>query len=156
MKSSNTNNQSARSKTTGRKKFIIAGIVAIAIALFCVFGLKIFSPKPVVQVMKSYGNMNHEVTYDKNNITDEEVDYLADGLTRANFFDNAVTKYIYIKKIKDTVNFSISANPLITSNPPAMQAFVDLRKNMQKQFPKNKIVIDLVVFNFKNVIKRIE
>jgi hypothetical protein len=106
--------------------------------------------------MKSYGNMNHEVTYDKNNITDEEVDYLADGLTRANFFDNAVTKYIYIKKIKDTVNFSISANPLITSNPPAMQAFVDLRKNMQKQFPKNKIVIDLVVFNFKNVIKRIE
>jgi hypothetical protein len=156
MNQDNTNNPSTGSKAKSRKLAIIISLGTIAIALFLIFGLGIFSKSKPVVVMKSYGNMNHEVTYDKNNITDEEVDYLADGLTRANFFDNAVTKYIYIKKIKDTVNFSISANPLITSNPPAMQAFVDLRKNMQKQFPKNKIVIDLVVFNFKNVIKRIE
>jgi ABC-type antimicrobial peptide transport system permease subunit len=161
MESNNTNGPAANNKIVGtrsqsRKKLLIFGIAAIAIALFCIFGLGLFSKPKVVQVMKAYGKMNHEVTYDKNNITEEEVDYLANGLTKANFFDEAATKYVYIKKIHKTVELSISANPLITGNPPAMQAFDDLRKNMQKQFPNNKIVINLVVYNFNNVLKRLE
>jgi hypothetical protein len=156
MNQDNTNNQSAESKIKNRKKAVILGVGAIAIALFCVFGLGLFSKPKVIQVMKSYGKMNHEVTYDKNNITEEEVDYLANGLAKANFFDEAATKFVYIKKIHKTVELSISANPLITGNPPAMQAFVDLRKEMQKQFPNNKIVINLVVYKFDNVLARIE
>jgi hypothetical protein len=150
------NNKIAGTKSQGRKKLLIFGVAGIAIALFCVFGLGLFSKPKVIQVVKAYGKMNHEVTYDKNNITEEEVDYLANSLIRANFFDEAATKYVYIKNIHKTVELSISANPLITGNPPAMQAFVDLRKEMQKQFPNNKIVINLVVFNFNNVLARLE
>ncbi|MGF7082063.1 hypothetical protein [Mucilaginibacter sp. UYCu711] len=154
--SPSANNKIAGTKTQSRKKLLIFAVAGIAIALFCVFGLGLFSKPKVIQVMKSYGKMNHEVTYDKNNITEEEVDYLADGLTKAHFFDEAATKFVYIKKIHKTVELSISANPLITGNPPAMQAFVDLRKEMQKQFPNNKIVINLVVYKFDNVLARIE
>ncbi|MBC7399393.1 MAG: hypothetical protein H7289_05555 [Mucilaginibacter sp.] len=156
MKSGNTNNQGAANKPQGRKKLFIFGFIAIAIALFVIFGSKLFTKPVVLTQMKSYGQMKHEVTFDKNNISEEEVDYLADGLTKANFFDEAATKYVYIKKIHKTIELSISANPLIGSNPPAMQAFVDLQKNMQKQFPQNKIVINLVVYNFSNVLRRIE
>jgi hypothetical protein len=156
MNQDNTNNQSAGSKIKNRKKAVILGVGAIAIALFCIFGLGLFSKPKVMQTMKAYGKMKHEVTYDKNNITEEEVDYLADALTKANFFDETATKFVYIKKIHKTVELSISVNPLITGNPPARQAFVDLQKEMQKQFPNNKIVINLVVYKFDNVIKRLE
>ncbi|MES2377614.1 MAG: hypothetical protein V4553_13605 [Bacteroidota bacterium] len=161
MKSNNTSNPSAKNKTAntqaqGRKKLLIFGVIGIAAALFCIFGLGLFEKPKVVQLMKAYGKMHHEVTYDKNNITEEEVDYLADGLTRANFFDEAATKSVYIKKIHKTIELSISVNPLITSNGPAMQAFVDLQKNMQKQFPQSKIIINLVVYKFDNVIARIK
>ena len=156
MNQDNTKNQSAGSKNKNRKKAVILGVGAIAIALFCIFGLGLFSKPKVMQTMKAYGKMIHEVTYDKNNITEEEVDYLAAALTRANFFDETATKFVYIKKIHKTVELSISVNPLITGNPPAMQAFVDLRKEMQKQFPNNIITINLVVYNFNNVIARIK
>jgi hypothetical protein len=157
MKSGNNNNQGVN-KTQSRKKVVTAGVIGlgIGVALYCIFGLGLFSKPKVEQQMKSYGEMHHEVTFDKNNITEEEVNYLADGLTKANFFDKAVTKYVYIKKIKDTVQLSISVNPLIGSNPPALKGFVDLRKNMQDQFPKSKMVINLVVFKFDNVIARIK
>lgn len=161
MESNNTNNPSAENKIAGtknqsRRKLLIFGVAGIAIVLFCIFGLGLFSKPKVETQMKSYGDMHHEVTFDRNNITEEEVDYLADGLTKANFFDNAATKFVYIKKIHKTVELSISVNPLITGNPPAMRAFVDLRKQMQKLFPNNKIVINLVVYKFDNVLARLE
>ncbi len=107
-------------------------------------------------VTREYGVKLHQITFDKNNISQEEVDYLADGLAKANFFDNVITKYVYIKKDHSTCYISISSNPLIASNPAAIAAFVAVRNEMQKQFPKNKIVIDLAVGDFNNVVKRIE
>ncbi len=156
MSQNNTSNQSVGLKTKNRKLAVIFSLGAIAIALFLIFGLGLFSKPKVEQTMLAYGKMKHEVTYDKNNITEEEVNYLADGLTKANFFDQTETKYVYIKKNHKTVEISISVNPLITSNQPAMRAFVDLRKEMQMKFPNNKIVINLVVYNFTNVIARLK
>lgn len=156
MNQNNTSKQSAGLKAKNRKLAVVFSLGTIAIALFLIFGLGLFSKPKVLQTMLAYGKMKHEVTYDKNNITEEEVTYLADGLTKAHFFDETTTKYVYIKKISKTVEISISVNPLITGNPTAMQAFVDLRKEMQKQFPNNKIVINLVVYNFSNVIARIK
>ena len=81
--------------------------------------------------------------------------YLAHGLIRANFFDEVATKFVYIKKTKKGCEISISVNPLVTSNPQAMQGFVDVKKSLQAQFPKNKIIFHLVVYNFDNVISTI-
>ena len=43
--------------------------------------------------------MKHEISFDENNITETEVNKIADGLTKMTFFDDAVTKYVYAKKV---------------------------------------------------------
>jgi hypothetical protein len=156
LENKSANKPDRTTKTPNRKRGWIIGIMVIVVALFVVFGSKLFTKPEVLQQMKSYGKMKHEVTYDKNNISEEEVDYLANGLIEADFFDQAVTKYVYIKKTGSTVELNISSNPLISSNPPAINAFVQLRANLQKQFPNNKIIINLVVYKFDNVIRRID
>jgi hypothetical protein len=150
-----TNKSIDPQKAKKRKKGVIIGIAVIIVALAVVFGPKVFKTKPDI-VTEKFGKMEHEVTYDRNNITDEEVVYLAHGLIRANFFDEAATKFVFIKKTKKTCEFSISVNPLVTSNPEAMQAFVDVKKSMQGQFPNNPIILHLVVYNFNNVIQTIK
>jgi hypothetical protein len=142
-------------KTNGRKWAWITAVVLIAVALGVVFGLKLFAPKPII-VTKNYGKIAHLVTFDQNNISEEEVNYLAEGLTKANFFDEARPKYVYIKNTNAGVEISISCNPAINSNPSAIKSFVQLRADMQKQFSHNKIIINLIIDKLDNVIKRIE
>ncbi|NNU34805.1 hypothetical protein HK413_13425 [Mucilaginibacter sp. S1162] len=98
MNQNNTSKQSAGLKAKNRKLAVIFSLGTIAIALFLIFGLGLFSKPKVLQTMLAYGKMKHEVTYDKNNITEEEVNYLADGLTKAHFFDETTTKFVYIKR----------------------------------------------------------
>jgi hypothetical protein len=142
-------------KAFRRKAVWIIGAALIAIALYCVVGLKIFAHE-VITTTKNYGKIAHQVTYDKNNISEQEVDYLATGLTKANFFDEAVVKSVYIKKVRSAVEISISCNAAINDNPSAVESFVHLRNDVQKQFGNNKIVINLTIDTFDNVVKRLE
>lgn len=104
---------------------------------------------------KKYGTMNHEIVY-QSNINENEADKIAESLTKGTFFDDALTKYIYIKKINNTYEVSISCNESVRTDPASYQPFIDLRNTVQKDFPRNKIVFNLVVENLDNVAKRIE
>jgi hypothetical protein len=150
-----TNKQITAGKSNSRKWRWGIAVVLIGVALYGVFGLKLFK-HDVLMTSKSYGKVGHQVSYDKNNVTEEEVDYLATGLTKVNFFDEVRPKYVYIKKDGSSVEINISCNPSINTNKAAIESFVHLRADMQKQFPHNKIVINLVIDRFDNVVKRIE
>jgi hypothetical protein len=126
---------------------------------------------------KTYGLKKHEINFYADNITEPEVDAIADGLTKATFFDLAVTKYVYVEKNNDAYELSISVDETTidskltqrtmtvingevfvdesVTDSKALQSFIELRNDLQKQFPDNKIAINLVV-DFDNVIKRIE
>jgi hypothetical protein len=105
---------------------------------------------------KKYGVMKHEIAFDRNNISESEVNKIADGLTRTTFFDEAVTKYVYTKKVNNDFEISISCDKSVTGNAEALQPLVELRTELQGLFPNNKIVFNLVVDKLDNVVMRIE
>ncbi|MGE6354245.1 hypothetical protein ACQKCJ_10250 [Flavobacterium sp. NPDC079362] len=99
--------------------------------------------------------MNHEIVY-QTNINENEVNKIAKAFTKETFFDDSITKYIYLEKIDNNYEISISCNESISYDPVAYSSFVELRKNMQKDFPDNKIIFKPVVKDLNNVVKRIE
>ncbi|OUL63623.1 hypothetical protein [Flavobacterium sp. AJR] len=106
-------------------------------------------------ITKEYGVMKNEIVY-QDNIPVTEVDKLAEGFEKNAFFENTTKKYVYIKKSNSTYEVSIPCNQTIEDIPESQIPFVLLRNEIQKEFPNNKIVLNLVVDNLDNVVKRIE
>lgn len=134
---------------------ISVGLVGLAIILIAVFFI-VFMIDNATVTTKTYGVIKHEIAFDKNNISENEVNKIADGLTKTTFFDESVTKYVYAKKVNDSFEISISCDKSVTSDPEALQLFVELRTELQVLFPDNKIVFNLVVDNLDNIVKRLE
>jgi hypothetical protein len=137
---------------------IIISLIGLVITSLSIFGIAYLSDSissPSLTT-KSYGIMKHEIDFDKNNISEQEVDKIADGLRQTTFFDETITKYIYAKKVNSNYELSISCNNSIISNPEALQPFIQLHSNMQTLFPDHKIIFNLVVDNLDNVVKRLE
>lgn len=137
---------------------ISVGIIGLAITIIPIGGFALLSDSVANASIttKTYGIMKHEIAFDKSNVSETEVNQLADGLTKTTFFDEAVTKYVYAKKVNDKYELSISVVDGIANDNQALQPFKDLRTDLQKLFPNNKIVFKLVVDNLDNVLKTIE
>jgi hypothetical protein len=133
----------------------LVGLVITITPILCV-ALFTDSKIDATVTTKSYGSMKHEIIFDKNNISEIEVNNIANGLTETVFFDNAVKKSVYVKKSANMYAIYISCDAAVINNQDAMAPFVQLRSDMQKLFPNNKIVLNLVVDSIDNVVKRIE
>lgn len=141
----------------GWLRTLSVGLVGLAIILVAVFSIVFFTDNAVVTfTTKTYGLMNHEIAFDKNNISETEVNKIADGLTKTNFFDEEVTKYVYVKKVDDSFEISISCDKSVTSNSETLKVFAQLRTELQAFFPDNNIVFNFVVDDIDNIVKRLE
>ncbi|MES2285235.1 MAG: hypothetical protein V4547_06060 [Bacteroidota bacterium] len=134
------------------------GLVGLLIIIVPIFSFAYLSDTLANMGMetKLYGVMKHEIDFDKNNITEGEVDKLADAFTKTTFFDEEVTKYVYPKKVDSNYEISIGCDKSVTSDPDALEPFVQLRNDMQTLFPNNKIIFNLVVDDLDNIVKRLE
>jgi hypothetical protein len=132
--------------------------IGLLISIILILGIYYFSDRTtdLTTTTKVYGVMNNEIDFNKNNISEKEVDKLAEGFTKTTFFDEEATKYIFVKKIVDSYEIYISCNKSVTSSAEALSPFIQLQNDMQSLFPKNKIVFNLVVDNLDNVVKRLE
>lgn len=139
-------------------RIIAVGLIGLAITIIPIFGYALLSDANTNAgtETKTYGIMKHEISFDKNNISESEVNKIADGLIKTTFFDEAVTKYVYTKKIDNKYELSISCDKFVTSSEESLKPFVDLRNDLQKEFPNNKVIFNLVVDNLDNVVKRLE
>tara|TARA_R110002072_G_scaffold302775_1_gene488618 strand:- start:3320 stop:4084 length:765 start_codon:yes stop_codon:yes gene_type:complete len=137
---------------------IAVGLIGLAITIIPIIGFALFSDSidNASTSTKTFGIMKHEIAFDKNNISETEVNKIADGLTKTTFFDEAVTKYVYANKLNDKYEIKISVVDGIANDSQALQPFIDLRTDLQTMFPNNKIVFKLVVDNLDNVVKTIE
>lgn len=137
---------------------IAVGIIGLAITIIPIFGFVLLSDSVANTSIstKTYGIMKHEIAFDKDNITEAEVNQLADGLIKTTFFDEAITKYVYAKKVNNTYELSISVIDGIANDSQALQPFIDLRADLQTLFSNNKIIFKLVVDNLDNVVKKLE
>lgn len=137
---------------------IAVGIIGLAITVIPIFGFTLLSDsiENASVTTNTYGVIKHEIAYDRSNISETEVNKIADGFTKATFFDEAVTKYVYAKKVNNKYELSLSVIDGIANDSQALQPFIDLRTDLQTLFPNNKIVFKLVVDNLDNVVKTIE
>lgn len=137
---------------------ITVGLIGLAITIIPIIGFALMSDSidNASNSTKTFGIMKHEIAFDKNNISETEVNKIADGLTKTTFFDEAVTKYVYANKLNDKYELKISVVDGIANDSQALQPFIDLRTDLQTMFPNNKIVFKLVVDNLDNVVKIIE
>jgi hypothetical protein len=103
-----------------------------------------------------YGAMQHEIDYDKNNVSETEVNKIASAFTSAGFFDNTVTKYVYLDKADNRYELFISCHSSICDSEEDIAAYTQLRSDLQALIPENKIILFLVVDSIDNVVKRIE
>jgi hypothetical protein len=136
-----------------------ASIIGLLISLILILGIYYFLDRTsdlTTTTTKIYGVMKNEIDYNKDNISEKEVDNLAEGLTKTTFFDEEATKYIFVKKAASSYEIYISCNKSVTNTTEALSPFIQLRSDMQSLFPKNKIVFNLVVDNLDNVVKRLE
>jgi hypothetical protein len=106
--------------------------------------------------VKEYRTLKHQIYYLQSNISVEEIDKLAAGLTETGFFNEVSRREVYIRKVNDTYEISIPCTSEIKTDPDAYKGFIPLRNGMQQLFPDNRITLNLVVESLDNVVKRIE
>lgn len=137
---------------------IAVGLIGLVISLIPIFGFAIVSEgiSNASITTKTFGIMKHEIAFDKSNISEIEVNQIADALTKTAFFDDAITKYVYADKVDSKYELKISVVDGIANDTQALQPFMALRTDLQTMFPNNKIVIKLVVDTLDNVVKTIE
>ena len=133
-------------------------LIGAVITFLPIFGIALISDtvKNAEITTKTFGIIKHEISFDKSNISETEVDKLADGLTETTFFDQTVTKYVFAKKVGNNYEIYISCDNSVTSSSESLAPFVQLRDDMQTLFPNNKIIFNLVVDDLDNVVKRLE
>ncbi len=139
-------------------RILSVGLIGLALIIIPIFSIAyMYTAVTEPETMtKTYGIMKHEIYFDKNNISESEIDKLADGFTKTTFFDKELTKYVYPEKIGSSYQISLGCNKDITDNPENLAAYVQLKNDMQILFPTNKIIFNLVVDDLENVVKRIE
>ena len=120
------------------------------------FAIAYFTDVTSADTTKTYGMLKHEIVFNKENITEAEIDKIANGLTQTVFFDDALKKSVYVKKEKGMYQIAIPCDISVENSKEAISIFTKLQKDMQALFPNNKIVLNLVVDSVDNVVKRIE
>ena len=137
---------------------LLIGIIGMIITFLPIVGIAYMSGDFTNDSLttKTYGIMKHEIDFDKSNISEQEVDNIADGFRQTTFFDESISKYVYVEKANNNYEISISCNNSATRSSESLEPFIQLHNDMQTLFPNNKIVFKLVVDDLDNVVKRLE
>ena len=76
------------------------GVIGLLITFGSITSISVFSETALSsETTKKYGAMNNEIVFE-NSINVAEVDEIAVAFEKTTFFDNAVTKFAYLKKLK--------------------------------------------------------
>lgn len=140
-------------------KVIGISLISLLITVLSLFAI-IFVSDSIQQEnisTKTYGLVaKHEIDFNRENISEIEVDKIADGLRETGFFDMSVPKYVFVKKTENKYEISISVINGIENDNEALKHFVDLRKQLDSFFPNKKIEIKLTVDYLDNVVKTLK
>lgn len=139
-------------------KTIGVGLIGLVVTLFLILGIAMidgFSANANATI-KTYGTLKHEILFEKDNITEAEVNKIGNGFTQTNFFDKEKQKFVDVKKVSSDYEVAIYCNDSIKTDTESNVYFNNLRNDMQKMFPDNKIVFNLVIGTSENIVKRIE
>lgn len=140
----------------GWGRVIGVSVVGLSITMAVIFAV-VFITEEFTQpdiITKRYGvTVKHEIDFDKSNVSEKEIDKIADGFIEAGFFDLSVPKYVYVFKKVDKYEIYISVVEGLEKDQEGLIHFVDLRDQMENFLPENQIEFKLVVDYIDNVVK---
>jgi len=128
---------------------IVVSLSLAIVTLIPIVALSLYATSSITE--KTYGRMQHDISFDKTNISEAEVDSIAAALRQWMYFDDEVKKSVDVRKDGDTYLLSLYCNESIRTDPMATKPFKELRHAMQTNFPSNPIVLDLVIGTPDNV-----
>jgi len=135
---------------------IIVAIISMVITLVPILAFLYLGPGSFDRTTtRSYGKLKHEIVFDSGNITELEVGRIASALTSAGFFDEEMQKTVDAEKSNDRFIITMYCNET-ARDPEFIELSKTLRSDVQKLFPANPIVIDLVIGTPENRITRLE
>jgi len=135
---------------------VLVGLIGGAITILPIFAVvySIESAAIENEVTRTYGStVKNEITFDKTNVSEAEIDQIAQGFTTIGFFDLTDPVYVYVEKQGSTYEISISVNKTAENNPEAAAYFSEIRKLLDAQLPHRKVVLKLVVNSLDDVVK---
>lgn len=137
---------------------ILIGIIGLIVTMtpFATYVLAsdATTSKPTNITTKAYGNtVQHEIDFDPSNVSEQEIDEIADQFRATGFFDISVAKYVYVLKNGKTYELYTSVVSGTENNPEDLQPFIELRDQMDQSLPKMEVEIKLVVDYLDNVVK---
>ncbi|NVO04110.1 MAG: hypothetical protein HXX09_15545 [Bacteroidetes bacterium] len=147
----------ANGKTYSWWRVIGISIIGLVTIVLSIVLISFITPSEDLISSKTFGKLKHEIVFNQDNISENEVNQIADGLTKMGFFDETQQKSLFVSK--DHVRFLIRIPVMDDSwnEPEAVEYFNQFRKELQRYFPNNKIVIEMGKDdNIEIVKKRIE
>jgi hypothetical protein len=137
----------------GWRNTILVAIAAGIFSLAPMIGVSYLSSD--TRTARYYGELRHEIVFDPANLSQDELDRIATALISTGFFDKEVQKTVDAERSDN--RFIITAYCSEEARAPeAIEVFRNLRSDLQKSFPGNPIVIDMVVETPDNKIARLE
>lgn len=138
------------------KRTIAVGLISFVISMVPIIGaVKLLNTLVNTHVKsKTYGSMDHEISFDSTNISEKEVDRIAYSLRLTGFFDDEVKKYAHVEKVGDDIELYISVSDGVATDNPSLHFFRQVLKGVQERSPDNRVYLNLVVRQLDNVVKR--
>lgn len=134
---------------------IISLVVIFVTALLSFIILDLFA-ESTIQAKLYGGSIQHEIEYDIVNIPENEVDALAEAFIATGFFDQSVTKFVFVEKDKSGYWISIYAVEGIENSSEGLDFFRVLKSQLEKLLPNSDLKLKLVVGELSNVVSTIE
>ena len=138
---------------------IAISIIGLLITIISIFAI-VYASDTIEQAnisTKTYGlNVKHEIAFNGENISEQEIDKIAEGFRETGFFDLSVAKYVYAEKNGNKYEISISVIEGMANDNNALQPFIELRNQMDEYFPNNIIEFKLTVDYLDNVVKTLK
>jgi hypothetical protein len=135
---------------------ILVAVISMTITMGAVVAVLLVAPDSFDgRTVRHYGTLKHEIEFEPANVTEPEAGRIAAALTSVGFFDQEAKKTVDLAKSGDRFIITVYCNDEART-PEIIEQFKELRSELQRSFPANPIVIDMVVGTPDDRIARLE
>jgi len=140
-------------------KTLGVSFAGLAVTLILLVGIAVVvtAVEELNAATKTYGRLQHEISYNKNNISESEVDQIGEAAVKSNLFlDSSGKWYAYARKVGTDYEIFLSVSRATLTDREYLKFLQEARGYVQADFPNNRIILNLVEGDFNKVEKRIE
>lgn len=124
---------------------LVIGLIGLAltISLIAPFAIYEYYSNETESYYQPYGPQKHEMVYDDDNISLQEVKYLGEQLAQVQFLDSTYTMHLYIDKEDDIIKLSIPFDSDAWNDQATISYYNELERLLKEKYKSSKIEVQL-------------